>query len=159
MPHDVGPGEPDRDEVIGRLYEQLAVITRRASVRERTGDSPLTLVDHGLLELVRTWPGVSAAELARLLGLNRSTTSRQIAALARAGLLQRTEARGGSFVLEPTPAGLRALETSRAAHLAALESRLRGWGADRIGRRGAARGELTAGEESAPGLDTEAGPG
>jgi DNA-binding MarR family transcriptional regulator len=132
------PQEPDaaqtvtRAEAVGRLYEELATITRRASARERAGDSPLTLVDHGLLELVRAQAGISPAELARVLGLNRSTTSRQIAALARAGLLERGEGRGGSYVLTLTAAGVRALESSRAAHLAALESRLGSWDADRI---------------------------
>lgn len=125
-------GLPDRAEAIGQLYEELATITRRASVRERAGDSPLTLVGHGLLELVRAQPGISPAELARVLGLNRSTTSRQIAALAGSGLLERGEGRGGSYVLALTSAGVRALETSRASHLGALESRLSDWDVDRI---------------------------
>jgi DNA-binding MarR family transcriptional regulator len=129
MPQDA---EAPRTEAIARLYAELATITRRASVRERSGDSPLTLVDHGLLELVRTQPGISAAELARVLGLNRSTTSRQIAGLARSGLLEREEGRGGSYVLSLTAAGARALESSRTAHLGALESRLGTWDADRI---------------------------
>ncbi len=121
-----------RSAAIGTLYEQLATITRRASVRERSGDSPLTLVDHGLLELIRAQAGISPAELARVLGLNRSTTSRQIAALARAGLLERNEGRAGSYVLALTPAGADALASSRSAHVTALESRLSAWDSERI---------------------------
>lgn len=146
MPHDSGSPATDRDAAIDGVYEQLATITRRASVRDRAGDSPLTLVDHGLLELVRTRPGISAAELARTLGLNRSTTSRQIAALVEHGLLDRADGRGGSYVLRLTPAGARALETSRSAHLAALESRLRAWETDRIDGLAAVLGEFNAAE-------------
>lgn len=133
MPQVGSPADDaSRDEAIARLYEELATITRRASARERAGESPLTLVDHGLLELVRARPGISPADLARTLGLNRSTTSRQIAALARSGLLERGEGRGGRYDVTITAAGDRALRSSRAAHLAALESRLGGWEADRI---------------------------
>lgn len=124
----------EREEAVARVYGELATITRRASARERAGDGPLTLVDHGLLELVRAQPGISAAELARVLGLNRSTTSRQIAALAAAGLLERGEGPGGSYVLALTPAGTKALAKSREAHLAAIESRLGAWDTDRVRR-------------------------
>lgn len=141
MPQDAGSAKADS---IARLYAELATITRRASVRERSGDSPLTLVDHGLLELVRTQPGISPAELARVLGLNRSTTSRQIAALARAGLLDRGEGRGGTYALSLTAAGSRALASSRDAHLDALESRLAGWDADRIRGLAAVLSEFNA---------------
>jgi len=133
MPHEDGsPQGSTRGDAIAGLYEELATITRRASARERAGESPLTLVDHGLLELVRSRPGISPAEVARVLGLNRSTTSRQIAALAGSGLLERGEGRAGSYVVTVTTAGDRALRASRAAHLAALESRLGEWDADRI---------------------------
>ena len=133
MPHTAEADDPGpRDDAIGRVYEELATITRRASVRERAAGSPLTLVDHGLLALVRAQPGISPAELARVLGLNRSTTSRQIAALDRAGLLERVEGRGRVYDLRLTPAGATALATSRAAHVTALESRLADWGTDRV---------------------------
>jgi DNA-binding MarR family transcriptional regulator len=146
MPHASGSSGGDREEVVGRVYEELATVTRRASARERAGDGPLTLVDHGLLELVRAQPGISAAELARVLGLNRSTTSRQIAALAGAGLLERDEGPGGRYVLALTAAGARALATSRAAHLAALESRLGAWDTERIRGLAAVLAEFNAAE-------------
>lgn len=132
MPQTSNGSGADREDAIGRVYEQLATITRRASARERAGDGPLTLVDHGLLELVRGRPGISAAELARLLGLNRSTTSRQIGALVENGLLERAQGRGGSAALALTAAGARALASSRSAHLVALESRLGDWDTGRI---------------------------
>ena len=134
MPHASGAERvPPREDAIDRVYAELATITRRASVRDREAGSPLTLVDHGLLALVRAQPGISPAELARVLGLNRSTTSRQIAALDRAGLLERVEGRGRVYDLRLTRAGATALATSQAAHLAALRSRLEAWDTDRIG--------------------------
>jgi DNA-binding MarR family transcriptional regulator len=147
MPHagDAVRG-PQRDDAIDRVYEELATITRRASIRERAAGSPLTLVDHGLLALVRAQPGISPAELARVLGLNRSTTSRQIAALDRAGLLERVEGRGRVYDLRLTPAGATALATSHAAHLDALRTRLDAWGTDRIGALADLLAEFNAAE-------------
>src|SRR5438309_5734768 len=128
MPRDMeGETAARREAAVARVYEQLATITRRASVRDRTGGSPLTLVDHGLRSLVEAQPGISPAELARVLGLNRSTTSRQIAALDRAGLLRRGEGPRAGYALALTPAGEQALAASRSAHLASLHERLASW--------------------------------
>ena len=77
MPHRQDPSETsNREESIGRLYEEFATITRRAAARERTSGGPITLVDPGLLALVQAQPGISPSDLARVLELNRSTTSR-----------------------------------------------------------------------------------
>jgi DNA-binding MarR family transcriptional regulator len=145
MPHARDSSEPgQREAAIEHLYEEFATITRRASARERTGDSPITLVDHGLLALVQSQPGISPSDLARVLGLNRSTTSRQIAALHAAGLLDRRGGQGHPYAVTVTPAGARALATSRSAHLAALESRLAAWDTTRIGRLAAVLEEFNA---------------
>jgi DNA-binding MarR family transcriptional regulator len=145
MPHDRDPSEAsDRRRSIEHLYEEFATITRRASARERTGASPITLVDHGLLALVQARPGISPSDLARVLELNRSTTSRQIAALHAAGLLDREGGNGRPYSLTVTAAGERALAASRSAHLAALEARLASWDTTRVGDLAAVLGEFNA---------------
>lgn len=122
-----------RSTAVGRVYDELAVVNRRAAVRARSGASPLTLVEHALLDLVGASPGITAADLARVLQLNRSTTSRQLADLMRAGhVAVQRDSPGRAQALRLTEAGERALAASRAAHLDSLEARMDTWSTDEI---------------------------
>jgi DNA-binding MarR family transcriptional regulator len=119
--------ERARGTAIAHVFEELAVVNRRAAVRARSAASPLTLVEHELLDLIRSNPGITAADLARTLQLNRSTTSRQLAGLIHGSYLEIQPGPGRAQAVRLTPAGDAALAASRAAHLNGLESRLGTW--------------------------------
>jgi DNA-binding MarR family transcriptional regulator len=78
-----------RDEELDRALELLLVAERGLAARTRAqaGARPGPEID--LLWLVHRRPGASAAELGRLLGAAKQTTSRQLRALETAGLLAR----------------------------------------------------------------------
>jgi DNA-binding MarR family transcriptional regulator len=124
--------EEARGRAVAHVFEELAVVNRRAAVRARSAESPLTLVEHELLDLVRSDPGITAADLARTLQLNRSTTSRQLAGLLRESYLEIQPGPGRAQAVRLTAAGEAALAASRAAHLRSLESRLGAWPTSRI---------------------------
>lgn len=119
--------ETARDRAVGKVFEELAVVNRRAELRARSAESPLTLVEHALLDLVRSNPDVTAADLARMLQLNRSTTSRQLAGLIRSGYVSVQPRPGRAQAVRLTEAGSAALAASRSAHLRSLEARLADW--------------------------------
>ncbi len=119
--------QTSRGLAIRKVFEELAVVNRRAAVRARSAESPLTLVEHALLDLVRSTPDITAADLARLLQLNRSTTSRQLAGLIDNGYVAVQPHPGRAQAVRITEAGTRTLEASRSAHLRSLEARLAEW--------------------------------
>ncbi|NLU83664.1 MarR family winged helix-turn-helix transcriptional regulator [Rhodococcus sp. HNM0569] len=123
---------PDHGDAIRAVLSELAVVNRRAAVRARGGDATLTLVDHSLVDLVTKHPGVTAADIARHLHLDRSTISRQLGGLRSRGLVEAVHERGRAQGLHVTDAGRRALRSSRSAHEAGLRERLAGWPTDDI---------------------------
>jgi DNA-binding MarR family transcriptional regulator len=73
-------------------------------------------------------PGITAADLARSLKLNRSTTSRQLAALMRSQFVAVPPgSTGRAQAVRITERGVEALAASRNAHLDRLEERLSAW--------------------------------
>lgn len=115
---------------IDDVYTELELVSRRAVARARRRSSPLTFVEHSLLDVIATEPGRRAIDLAAEFSLNRSTVSRQLAHLAELGLIQGDddpEPRRGR-ALSVTAAGLSLLARSTEANREALAARLEGWG-------------------------------
>ena len=114
---------------IDDVYTELELVSRRAVARARRRSSPLTFVEHSLLDVIAAEPGRRAIDLAAEFSLNRSTVSRQLANLAELGLIQgdddREPRRGRA--LSVTQAGLSLLARSTEANREALAARLEGW--------------------------------
>ncbi|WP_156364062.1 MarR family winged helix-turn-helix transcriptional regulator [Curtobacterium sp. Leaf261] len=122
-----------READVTRAYAELSRITRRAAVRARGPEAALSIVDHSLVDFVAQHPGCMAIDIARFLRLNRSTISRQLAGLVRAGLIETTD--GGSGNAKPlgvTETGRAALVRSVRVHRDSLDARLADWSDDDV---------------------------
>jgi DNA-binding MarR family transcriptional regulator len=84
-----------RDEVIEDLYRQLNRLIRRSRELSNELHPDMSLMAHTFLLLVGTTPEIRASDLVELLGLDKSTVSRQLDQLARDGLLDRVGGRPG----------------------------------------------------------------
>ncbi|MFJ3959188.1 MarR family winged helix-turn-helix transcriptional regulator [Arthrobacter sp. NPDC090010] len=119
----------EHDAAIARIQTGLTTVSRRGSARLRRSNQALSPVDHSMLEYIRTHPGCRAVDMAAHFELNRSTVSRQLAALGKLGLMRAVEpgstARSQALML--TPAGEAALETSARLLNEIMKERLKDW--------------------------------
>ncbi|MGW1840263.1 MarR family winged helix-turn-helix transcriptional regulator [Streptomyces sp. BBFR2] len=83
MDHHDGDGE------LPGLERQLVILARRFRANAERFHPELTLVGYSLLTEMAERDGVRAGDLTGLYGLNKSTISRQVADLHRAGLVVR----------------------------------------------------------------------
>src|ERR1700678_2637880 len=92
---------------VASLYEELSLLVRRSQEFSAEIHPGLSLVDYALLKRIAGSPGVRAADLAALFGLDKSTLSRQVNVLVDRGLVARTGERPGKrgVVLELTDDG------------------------------------------------------
>ncbi|MHA6785646.1 MarR family winged helix-turn-helix transcriptional regulator [Pseudonocardia saturnea] len=131
-------GEADHDEQVERLEREVGLLVRRSRRVLRTLAAQLHPdVDAGsyavLVAIARSAP-LRLVELAEEFGLDKSTMSRQVSALLRAGLVHRSPdpLDGRAFLLELTDEGRSRLgEVSRARH-EDWRTRLGSWSADDI---------------------------
>lgn len=120
-----------READIRQAYEQIQELSRRINDRSRRLGEPLSFVEHSLLRFIANTPGVRATDIASAFALNRSTVSRQVAALAALGLVTElghdagTPGRGRILAL--TGEGEAKLAQAAAAQQESLRERLRGW--------------------------------
>ncbi|MFZ7087728.1 MarR family winged helix-turn-helix transcriptional regulator [Curtobacterium sp. RRHDQ10] len=122
-----------READVARAYAELSRITRRAAVRARGPESALSIVDHSLVDFVAQHPGCMAIDIARSLRLNRSTISRQLAGLVRAGLVETVDGgTGNGKPLGVTETGRTSLQRSVRLHRDSLEERLASWSDDDV---------------------------
>jgi DNA-binding MarR family transcriptional regulator len=79
---------------------------------EETGELGITNRQYGILFVVKQQPGLDQISVAKLLGLDRSTTGMVVAKLEQAGLVERCIGRGDRrrHSLALTPAGEKMLE-------------------------------------------------
>ncbi|MFJ8896123.1 MarR family winged helix-turn-helix transcriptional regulator [Leifsonia sp. NPDC102414] len=125
--------QPDRDDIIASIGAQLTTVARRGTARVRRENEALSFVDQSLLNYIGANPGCRAVDIAAHFQLNRSTVSRQLAALAEFGLVVSAEpdaSRG--LALRLTDAGTAALRDAASTVQAALTTRLSGWTADEL---------------------------
>lgn len=122
--------EPDAREPIARVQRELLTLGRRGTARARREDEALSVVDRSLLSYIQDNPGCRAVDIATHFRLNRSTVSRQLAALLELGhIAHEDEPVGGSrgIGLQLTEAGSTAIDRSSRAVLDSVAHRLEGW--------------------------------
>src|SRR3954464_4825492 len=103
-------GEP----VLG-LYLHVAYHSVMATFGKIVGRGSVTPAIIGAVTLIAEHPGISQAELARLIGLQRATVGATVARAITAGLIRRDTARDDArrYVLSLTPAGHKMLAALR----------------------------------------------
>ncbi|MEU1209313.1 MarR family transcriptional regulator [Nocardia sp. NPDC005825] len=120
------PGRADAIEVIQR---ELTAFARRARGRASELHPELSLVASSILDLVIERNGCLAADLAGHFHLDKSTVSRQVAALERDGYLERevdpTNRR--NLVLHATAEGRRVARAAARSRATAFTERFRDW--------------------------------
>jgi DNA-binding MarR family transcriptional regulator len=123
-----GQLSPQGEPVIG-LYLHVANLAFNSSFVRLVGRGEVTPAIIGVITMLAERPGISQAELARLLRLERATIGTTVARAIAAGFVVRHDARSDarSYALSLTPRGQRMLRTLRrriAAHETVAASRL-----------------------------------
>lgn len=99
MPSDrISPAPPPddaRDAALARVHTGLSVVARRGATRNRSSGT-ISHVDQTLLRMLADNPGARVVDIAEYFGFNRSTASRQTAALLEAGLIEELPAEASS---------------------------------------------------------------
>ncbi|MGV9837373.1 MarR family winged helix-turn-helix transcriptional regulator [Nocardia niigatensis] len=123
---DAFPGRSDAIEVIQR---ELTAFARRARGRAAELHPELSLVASSILDLVIERNGCLAADLAGHFHLDKSTVSRQVAALERDGYLTREvdPANRRNLVLHATAEGKRVARAAARNRSAAFTDRFADW--------------------------------
>ena len=124
-----------READIEELYEGLSLLVRRSREFSAVLHPGMTLVAYTLLGQIEARPGIRAADLASMFGLDKSTVSRQIDQLVSQGLLRRSGERPGrrGQVLELTAAGTTAMVAAADSVRAALVASLGEWANEEVG--------------------------
>ncbi|MFF5334511.1 MarR family winged helix-turn-helix transcriptional regulator [Streptomyces sp. NPDC013181] len=131
------PGTPgDREESLDVIQRELTAFARRARAAAARLHPELPLVSYTLLAHIDDQQGCRATDLAAHYMLDKSTVSRQVAVLAKLGLVERHPDPDDHRiqVLHPTEAGTQALAASQASRRAAYQERLADWTADDLSR-------------------------
>ncbi|MCP2339530.1 MarR family winged helix-turn-helix transcriptional regulator [Actinomadura rupiterrae] len=125
-PRDDGHG---RDDALETIRWELTALARRARAVAGRTHPDLSLVAYSLLSHLNESGGCRAVDLADYFLLDKSTVSRQVAALERLGLVERhpdpAHARGQR--LAPTEAGRELLDEAVQRRHEAITERLRDW--------------------------------
>ena len=118
-----------READLEELYEGLMLLVRRSRERSAEFHPGLTLVAYTLLGQIGARSGTRASDLASTYGLDKSTISRQIDQLEKAGLLRRIGEQPGrrGQGLELTAAGAAALSEAARSVMATLVKSLVEW--------------------------------
>ncbi|MFE9098560.1 MarR family winged helix-turn-helix transcriptional regulator [Streptomyces sp. NPDC007264] len=114
----------------------MTAFARRARASAGRVHPQLSLVSYTLLAHLEESGGCRATDLAAHHALDKSTVSRQVAALERAGLIERRADPDDHRVrlLHPTEAGTRILARVTATRRAAFRERLSDWPTDDLER-------------------------
>ncbi|MCX2179204.1 MarR family transcriptional regulator [Streptomyces sp. SKN60] len=121
-----------RETSLDTIQRELTAFARRARAAAARLHPELPLVSYTLLAHIDDQQGCRATDLAAHYLLDKSTVSRQIAALEKLGLVERRPDPDDHRVqvLHPTDAGTRLLASTQASRLAAYEERLKDWSAE-----------------------------
>ncbi|MFJ7064161.1 MarR family winged helix-turn-helix transcriptional regulator [Streptomyces sp. NPDC101115] len=121
-----------RETSLDTIQRELTAFARRARAAAARLHPELPLVSYTLLAHIDDRKGCRATDLAAHYLLDKSTVSRQIAALEKMGLVERRPDPDDHRVqvLHPTEAGTRLLSSTQASRLAAYEERLKDWSAE-----------------------------
>ncbi|MFD3723582.1 MarR family winged helix-turn-helix transcriptional regulator [Streptomyces sp. NPDC058671] len=129
-------GEPLREASVDVIQRELTAFARRARAAAARVHPELPLVSYTLLAHIEEQSGCRATDLAAHYLLDKSTVSRQIAALDKLGLVERRPAPDDHrvHVLHPTEAGTTVLTTARTSRRAAYQERLKDWQPEDLAR-------------------------
>ncbi|GAB4587489.1 MarR family winged helix-turn-helix transcriptional regulator [Nocardia sp. IFM 10818] len=118
-----------RDQAIQAIQRELTAFARRARGRATELHPELSLVASSILDLVIERDGCLAADLAGHYHLDKSTVSRQVAALEQEGYLIREidPANRRNHVLRATPEGRRIARAAARSRADAFADRLQDW--------------------------------
>ncbi len=116
------------EDAVESLYQQLTFFVRRSRDVGKDIHPELSLVGYTVLNVVASTPGTRAADVADVLGLDKSTVSRHIDALVHARLLRRSGEQPGrrGYTLCLTRQGRHHLDVAASR----VRSRLASWLAD-----------------------------
>ncbi|MEU1178564.1 MarR family winged helix-turn-helix transcriptional regulator [Streptomyces sp. NPDC005820] len=116
-------------EAVETIQREMTVFARRARASAGRLHPELSLVSYTLLGHLEESGGCRATDLAALHALDKSTVSRQVAALERAALIERRVDPEDHRVqlLHLTDAGRRILAQVTESRRAAFRERLAGW--------------------------------
>ncbi len=120
-----------RAQQLDLIFEEINVITRRATARARRLAAPLSYVEHSLLQFIGATPGCRATDIASSFHLNRSTVSRQVASLFEHGLVEYSprgeDSHNRGRELQLTARGKEQLSSARGEQRKASLERLSDW--------------------------------
>ncbi|MFF7607706.1 MarR family winged helix-turn-helix transcriptional regulator [Streptomyces parvulus] len=117
------------DTAVETVQREMTAFARRARASAGRMHPELSLVSYTLLGHLEETDGCRATDLAAHYALDKSTVSRQVAALERAGLVERRPDPDDQRVqvLHLTEAGRRILAQVTESRRAAFRERLAGW--------------------------------
>ncbi|GAA2728794.1 MarR family winged helix-turn-helix transcriptional regulator [Streptomyces nogalater] len=124
----------DDDTEVPGLVRELVTLSRRFRANAERLHPDLSFVDYSLLSELAERDGARAGELVGLYGLNKSTISRQVTALERAGLLVRETVPGNRRVqlLRPSDRGRELLARADARMYREVDARTAGWSPEEV---------------------------
>jgi DNA-binding MarR family transcriptional regulator len=124
----------DGDREIPELVRELVTLSRRFRANAERLHPDLSFVDYSLLSEMAERNGARAVDLVGLYGINKSTISRQVAALQRAGLVVRDAAPDNHRVqlLHPSDRGRELLARADALMYREVDTRTEGWSPDEV---------------------------
>jgi DNA-binding MarR family transcriptional regulator len=116
-------------EVAGEVQRELTVFARRVRALSARLHPELPFVAYSMLSHIQAEGGCRSVDLVAVYRLDKSTVSRQIADLARRGLVDRSPdpAGGRGQMLTVTSAGAALLEEAARRQRAELDRRLADW--------------------------------
>jgi DNA-binding MarR family transcriptional regulator len=125
----------DDDTEVPGLVRELVTLSRRFRANAERLHPDLSFVDYSLLSELAERGGARAGDLVGLYGLNKSTISRQVTALERAGLLVRETVPGNRRVqlLRPSDRGRELLARADARMHREVDARTAGWSPGEVG--------------------------
>jgi DNA-binding MarR family transcriptional regulator len=120
---------PTREESVETIQRELTAFARRARATAARMHPELSLVSFTLLAHLADQQGCRATDLAAHYMLDKSTVSRQVAALEKLGFVERRPDPDDQRVqvLHPTPQGYETLAAVHASRQAIFRERLADW--------------------------------
>src|SRR5882757_2578995 len=125
-----------RDEAVDSIQRELTAVARRARATAARMHPELSLVPFTILAQLEEQQGTRATDLAAHYLLDKSTVSRQVAALERLGFIERRvdPADHRVQVLHLAPGGIEILANARLTRRAVFQQRLASWDPEDVKR-------------------------
>ncbi|MFD8200204.1 MarR family winged helix-turn-helix transcriptional regulator [Streptomyces sp. NPDC059701] len=151
------PGARAADAAVETIQREMTAFARRARASAGRMHPELSLVSYTLLGHLEERDGCRATDLAAHYALDKSTVSRQVAALERVGLVERRVDPDDHRVqvLHLTDAGRSILAQVTESRRTAFRERLADWSAEDLTRFAAYLERYNAWQQAGPGEDRD----